>query len=216
MILHDYMNKSPRKKIESAIKNTRSTEKDAGALSVYLAEYEAQMAQILQVQSAQNLLVLYSLLTVGVAIPTMAGLLQNQIWVSLLILPMVFSSMAWAYTGYVGMSYRHSIYINAHLRPAINSLLRKESQNFDDVILWEEFARSKGLNVLALPKGFEILLFILPSIGSIALYFGFRNSLGFEVKLVDWILLAIDIFLTVGALVMAVVVTRVGYSRLSK
>ena len=157
-------------------KDKSAEDEDANILSVFLAEYSSMRDEILQIQTSINQLVLYALSSVGVAIPIMASLLQNQLWVSLLIAPLVFSSMAWAYTGYIGMSYRVSIYIHTQIRPGIQSLMEKRYLQHNKIFNWENFARTNGLNILALPKGFEILLFIFPSIGSVILYFGIQSS----------------------------------------
>lgn len=196
-------------------KDKSAQDEDANVLSAFLAEYNSMRDEILQIQTSINQLVLYALLSVGVAIPIMASLLQNQLWVSLLIAPLVFSSMAWAYTGYIGMSYRISIYIHTQIRPCIQSLVEKKHPQYNKIFNWENFARSSGLNILAVPKGFEILLFIFPSIGCVILYFGIQSVVGFKIPAVDWVLLGIDFTLTFGVIVMAFIIMRLGYSKLS-
>ena len=194
------------------VKSADGDFRESGILSAYLAEYEAKCAELLQVQGAQGQLVLYSLLFVGVSIPIVATLLQSEAWISLLVLPLLFSSMAWAYVGYVGMAYRIGIYINSHLRPAINNLLQPETPN--SIFAWGKFAHTRGLNIFAVPRGFEILLFILPSIGSMILFFYIKHSLGSGLTSADWILFAFGALLTMGALIMALVIMKLGYSKL--
>lgn len=146
-------------------------------LSVYLAEYEQMRTEILQVQEMQGQLVLYAILSLGAAIPIISSLLEKQIWESLLVIPIVFSSMGWVYAGYVGMMFRVSIYIHNILQPNINTLLHlQESVSKFNVLSWESFARKNKVNLLAMPRNFEVLFFALPSIGALLLYMFIKND----------------------------------------
>lgn len=208
-----------KKMLESNQTLARTSHRDNALdklVSVHLAEYDAMRSELLQVQGAQGQLVLYSLVTMAAAIPVLASLLENSLWQSLLIVPIIFSSMGWVYAGYIGMSYRISIYVKNFLRPSITELLQKELPDTEiDVLAWEHFARTKGLNILAVPKGFEMFFFALPSIGSILLFFVIKNTSHLPLISLDWALLIIDGIFLIGSLVMASIVGAIGYRSLA-
>ena len=193
-----------------------SQEAVSWAISVHLKEFEVMRAELLQVQGAQGQLVLYALISLAAAIPILAWLLQNRIWQSLLVVPLVFSSMGLAYAGYMGMSYRISIYINSFLRPQIMELLSQQMPGqAANVLYWEQFAQARTLFMLTLPKGFEVLAFVLPSMGSMLLYLAIKNFSRFTLISIEWAALAFDTVLIAGFVASIIGVLSVGGRRLA-
>ena len=179
-------------------------------LSIHIAEYNALRSEVDEMIKAQGQLVLYALVAMGAAIPILSVLLQNQVWASLLVVPMVFSSVAWAYLGYLGGMYRLAIYIHTQLRPAIGTLLRQASPDLEfEVLSWDRFARTGGLNMLLWPRGFELFFLVLPSVGSIILYLAIQNTIGVKLNWYHWLLVTVDSAMTIGAIVVGVLISLV-------
>lgn len=181
-------------------------------LTVHVAEYNAMRGELLEMEKSQSQLMLYALVSVGAAVPILSGFIQNQFWTSLLIASMIFSSVAWVYLGYLGTMFRIAVYIETHLRPAMDTLIRQAPSSSGlefEILPWEHFAREKRLNILTWPKAFEILVLILPSVGCIMLYLANQPMIGAGHGLYDWLLIIVDSVLTVGAIAAGILINEV-------
>jgi len=96
------------------------------AISVHIAEYNALRTEIMEHNKLSAQILIYGLVSLGVAIPMLAESLQNNLYDSLLAVPAVFASLSWVYVGYQGAVYRICIYLDLHLRPVLNGLLNQD------------------------------------------------------------------------------------------
>jgi len=193
-----------------------SSELVQAILSVHLAEYNAMRSELLEMEKAQSQLVLYALVSVGAAIPILLDLVQDQMWISLLLVPIVFSGIAWVYLGYIGLMYRTAIYLHTHLRPAIDTLLRQIPSGSGlefEILAWERFAREKGLNVLTWPKGFEMFLFVLPSVICVVAYLASQGGNGNKTDQYAWLVI-LDSVMMVGTIAAGLLINLVALCKL--
>jgi hypothetical protein len=188
-------------------------------ITAYIAEYNALRAELLQVQTAQGQVVLAAIVALGVAIPVLSSLLENNVWHSLLIFPLLFSAMALIYSGYIGTSFIISSYINNVLRPAINDVFKQNlSALTTETFYWEKYSHKGTIywDVLGLRKPAEAVLFTLPGFASTLLFVYLGQIGNFTMSRADWIFVFLSFLQVVSILAIVLVVNSAGVKRIGK
>jgi hypothetical protein len=172
-----------------------------GVLEILIEEYKNVRAEINGQQEYKARLALASLVTIGVSATLVYQADDKDVSLLLLIIPIFFFLMGMTYLGYIGQSYRNMIYIEDFLRPQITELFIEVFKRKDiELLNWQNKIRERKLRWLSFPISFEPLLFLVPSVGSLILFFVRKEGQSLGVSGLEWGLVFIGCLL-IGVLI---------------
>lgn len=154
-------------------------------LDFQLAEYESLNNAVHNQMDGIRQIVINSMLIAGVAIPVLIALVQQQIYVALLLLPIIFSSAAWMFQFHTLSIFITGFYITNRLAKEVKkNIIGSRTINhisiweFDSVYSGKETKGWKNLVIRFLGSlniFFALILLLLPGIVSLTTWYIVRG-----------------------------------------
>lgn len=206
--------------IEETKEKSRSvngeTSQDANKLSLdaFLSEYSHLREELLQRQKESHELCMYALISIGgiaTLVVTLANTNNSNLLVSvLLVLPLPFAALLFAYLGSLNQVMNIGQYLADHIEPNVGRILRSPSLQPIPVPQWHAYISTKARGIWSLGSTIgalgQLALILLPLLGSLFAYFFVQMQTQFTPNNWQLILLVLD-FALIGLALFAVIVT---------
>lgn len=130
------------------------------AFQACLTEYESLCAEIRQGRNSELQILQYGIITTGAGIPITLGLIGQGYDFVLLVVPLIFTSLMLSSLHYIRLMFERAAYINHHLRPQADRILRQLSPTdleVGEVLSWEDRTTAERRDPLGLYRRFGFL-----------------------------------------------------------